>query len=118
MLSQSVEAQCSPNPGIMPQGPGEGTCALGACETFGSGVKVRPATSPAGELEVRLDGCDSPVALSISLAEAARSDGVTVLRGRLPAAGGRHDLCLTFTQHGIDPMWGVDWVRLTPAGVN
>ena len=32
--------------------------------------------------------------------------------GELPAMEGRHDLCLRFTQHELDPMWGVDWVRI------
>jgi len=80
-------------------------------------VVVHPASTPAGELEVRLDGCEGPPALVIPLAEAARSDGVTVVRGVLPPAPGRHDLCLTFARQGIDPLWGVDWVRLSTGGV-
>ncbi|MFJ6024610.1 family 20 glycosylhydrolase [Brevundimonas sp. NPDC092305] len=77
-------------------------------------VKVRPATGAVGDLEVRADGCEGPVVLAISLTDAARSDSVTVLDGVLPKLPGRHDLCLTFTQHGIDPMWGLDWVELSP----
>jgi hypothetical protein len=44
VLSQPLQAQCSPNPGIMPQGSREGTSALSECETFGCGVQVRPTT--------------------------------------------------------------------------
>jgi len=77
-------------------------------------VKVRPAVTPAGELEIRIDGCEGPAALVVPLVEATKSDGITVLTGALPALAGRHDLCLTFTQHGVDPMWGVDWVRVAP----
>jgi len=81
-------------------------------------VRARPAATPAGELEIRVDGCEGPAALVVPLVEATKSDGVTVLTGSLPATAGRHDLCLTFTQHGVDPMWGIDWVRVTPgAGV-
>lgn len=81
-------------------------------------VVVRPAATQAGELEVRLDGCEGAPALLIPLSEAARSDGVTVVNGVLPAVAGRHDLCLTFTRNGIDPLWGVDWVRLFSGGGN
>ena len=61
MLPQPVEAQRPPDSGIMPQGPGEGTCALGACETFGCGMQVRPtAWCGAGRV-----GHDGPVALRV-----------------------------------------------------
>ena len=79
-------------------------------------IRLRPPHSAAGELEVRLDGCDGAPVLSLSLAEAAARDDATVLRGALPATAGVHDLCLIFTQASPDPMWGVDWVRLAPAG--
>jgi hexosaminidase len=79
-------------------------------------VRLRPPHSEAGELEIRLDGCDAEPVLSLSLEQATTDNGVTVVRGRLPARTGRHDLCLTFTQHAVDPMWGVDWVRLSPIG--
>jgi len=47
------------------------------------------------------------------LAPAVASDTVT----RLPPAaiqprGGTHDLCLTFTGRGIDPMWAIDSIEL------
>ena len=51
--------------------------------------------------------------LILPLAEAAGDDGITVLSGRLPIRAGRHDLCLKFTQKDLDPMWGVDWVRVS-----
>jgi len=81
-------------------------------------VVVRPPATPSGELEVRVGGCEGAPALVIPLTEATKSDGVTVITGVLPALAGRHDLCLMFTQPGIDPMWGVDWVRLSPAEAN
>jgi hexosaminidase len=82
-----------------------------------AGVVVRTPATPSGELEVRVDSCEGAPALVIPLTEAAKSDGVTVITGVLPARAGRHDLCLMFTQNGIDPMWGVDWVKLSPAPV-
>ncbi|MFN3931540.1 MAG: family 20 glycosylhydrolase [Brevundimonas sp.] len=78
-------------------------------------VRLRAPRTPAGELEVRVGGCEAEPALVIPLAEAARNDGVTIVRGRLPAAPGVHDLCMTFTQAGVDPIWALDWVRLTAA---
>ena len=51
----------------------------------------------------------------IPLAEAAANHGVSVVRGELSATPGVHDLCLTFTQAEIDPIWGLDWVRLSQA---
>lgn len=77
--------------------------------------KIRLGTprTPQGELEVRIDGCEGEPALIIPLAEAAGNDGITTLSGRLPARVGQHDLCLRFTQKELDPMWGVDWVRLS-----
>jgi hexosaminidase len=77
-------------------------------------VRLRPPHSQAGELEVRMDSCEGAPVLSVSLEAAAADNGVTVVRGRLPAAAGRHELCLTFTQRTVDPMWGVEWVRLSP----
>lgn len=75
-------------------------------------IKLGTPRTPEGELEVRIDGCEGEPALVIPLGAAARNDGVTEISGRLPALAGRHDLCLRFTQKQLDPMWGVDWVRL------
>lgn len=77
--------------------------------------RIRLATprTPEGELEVYVGVCEGQPALIIPLAEAAANDGITTLTGRLPARAGRHDLCLRFTQRALDPMWGVDWVRLS-----
>ncbi|MBV9316243.1 MAG: family 20 glycosylhydrolase [Gammaproteobacteria bacterium] len=78
-------------------------------------IRFRPPRSPAGELEVRVDGCEgSPVAV-LPLAPAAGHDDVTVLpAATLPALEGQHALCFTFTQHSLDPLWALDWVQLAP----
>ena len=78
-------------------------------------IKLGAPRSGAGELEVRLDGCESePVAL-LPLAPASDNDAVTVLPAvPLPVLAGRHDLCLKFTQRGLDPMWAIDWLQIAP----
>jgi hexosaminidase len=72
--------------------------------------------TPAGELEVRIDGCDGPPAVVLPLADAADNDAVTVLQAvPLPRLEGPpHPLCLRFAQHGLDPMWALDWLQVSP----
>jgi hexosaminidase len=76
-------------------------------------IRLGAPRTPEGELEVRIDGCEGEPALIIPLASAAGNDGITTLSGLLPVRSGAHDLCLRFTQKDLDPMWGVDWVRLS-----
>ena len=76
-------------------------------------IKLATPRSPEGELEVFAGTCTGEPALILPLARAAGDDGVTVLSGDLPRSG-RGDLCLRFAQPGIDPMWGVDWVKVMP----
>ncbi|MGA0545057.1 family 20 glycosylhydrolase [Brevundimonas sp. VNH65] len=78
-------------------------------------IRLAAPRTPEGELEIRAGGCDGAVVLVLPLTTAAADPGVTVLNGDLPALEGRQDLCLRFTQHQLDPMWGLDWVRLSPA---
>jgi hexosaminidase len=74
----------------------------------------KPRT-PTGELEVRLDRCDGPVVASIPLGAATRNSGVSTIRAPLPPQQGRHDLCMTFTQTGPNPLWMLDRLTLGPA---
>ncbi|QDZ08760.1 family 20 glycosylhydrolase [Sphingomonas panacisoli] len=74
----------------------------------------KPRT-PGGELEVRLDSCTGPVVVSIPLGAATRNSGVSTIAGALPQRTGRHDLCMTFTQSGPDPLWMLDRLTLVPA---
>ena len=78
-------------------------------------IRLKPPRTPAGELEVRLDTCEGePIAL-LPLAPAADNDAVTVLPAvPLSSSRGPHDLCFTFTQRTLDPMWAIDWVQLAP----
>jgi hexosaminidase len=75
-------------------------------------IALVPPKTPAGELEVRAGGCTGAPVAVLPLARAAASDGVTVLSGALPALGGRRDLCLTFTERKLDPMWVVGWAEV------
>jgi hexosaminidase len=76
-------------------------------------IQLAPPHSPAGELQVYLDGCTKDRIAVLPLAPAAGNDAVTELPPvRLPPAPGRHDLCFRFTQKSLDPMWALDWVQL------
>jgi hexosaminidase len=80
-------------------------------------IRLRPPATPAGELEVR-DGCAGPILATLPLAPALASQGVTRLTAPLAASPGPHDLCFTFTQKSLDPLWAIDRVRLevSPVG--
>jgi len=78
-------------------------------------IRLRPPRTPAGELEVRLDGCEGAPIAVLSLAPAAGNDAVTVLpAAELPPLEGTHALCFTFTQRTLDPLWAIDWLQLAP----
>jgi hexosaminidase len=76
-----------------------------------------PAT-PDGELEVRLDGCAGERIAAIPLGAAARGPALGTVSGKLPAKGGVHDLCLTFTARTVEPTLVLDQVTLTPTQNN
>jgi len=76
-------------------------------------IRLGDARSPAGELEVHIDGCDTPAVALLPLAPAAMQDGVTVLAAKsLPASAGRHDVCLRFARPRLDPLWALDWAQI------
>lgn len=76
-------------------------------------IRVGDNQSLDGELEVHVDGCDTPAFSALPLAAAAHHDGVTVLPAqKLPSLAGRHDLCLRFARPGLDPLWALDWVEI------
>jgi len=78
-------------------------------------IKLKPPRTPAGELEVRRDTCEGEPIAVLPLAPAADNDAVTVLPAvPLSSSRGPHDLCFTFTQRTLDPMWALDWVQLAP----
>ena len=78
-------------------------------------IKLNAPHTPAGELEVRVDGCEGFPVAQLSLAPAADHDAVTVLPAvALPRTAGVHDLCFKFTQRTLDPMWAIDWLQVSP----
>ena len=78
-------------------------------------IRLRPPRSAAGELEVRLDGCEGAPLAVLPLAPAGGNDAVTVLpAAELRPLSGTHALCFTFTQRSLDPLWTIDWVQLAP----
>jgi hexosaminidase len=70
-------------------------------------------STPEGELEMHLDRCDGELFARLPLKPAAGSFTVTVLpEVAVSPRPGAHDLCLRFAQHGLDPLWVLDWVEL------
>jgi hexosaminidase len=75
--------------------------------------KLNPPQTPAGELEVRIDGCDGERIAVLPLQPAVVNNAVTELPAtKIAHREGTHDLCMKFTQRSHDPMWVLDWVRL------
>ena len=77
-------------------------------------IRFNPPKTPAGEYEVRLDDCDGPVIATLPLAPAVSNPGLTRLTAPIAPTKGRHDLCLTYTATGPDPLWAIDEVNLLP----
>jgi hexosaminidase len=77
-------------------------------------IPLRPPATPAGELEVRIDGCAGERIAAIPLGAAARGPGLGTVSGALPRREGVHDLCLTFTARTVEPTLVLDQVTLTP----
>jgi hexosaminidase len=76
-------------------------------------VRVGDARTAEGELEIHVDGCDTPARALLPLAPAASASGVTTLPAqRLPLLPGRHDLCLRFARPRLDPQWAIDWIEV------
>jgi len=74
-------------------------------------IRFPPPATPAGELQIRRDSCDGPLIATIPLQSATRTSGDAEVSGPVSKSDGAHDLCMTFTQRGIDPFWVLD--RLT-----
>lgn len=75
-------------------------------------IVFAPPRTPAGEFEVRADGCTGdPIAL-LPLAPAFSNPAVTRLRTSIRPLTGFHDLCFTYTARGPEPLWAIDAVQL------
>ncbi len=77
-------------------------------------IKFGQAETIVGELEIHLDTCDGPLLTRLPLAEAAKSFGVSEVRGAFPAQDRARDVCLRFAQPALEPFWLIDrleWER-------
>jgi hexosaminidase len=81
-------------------------------------IPLRAPATPDGELEVRLDGCAGERIAAIPLGAVARGPALGTVSSKLPAKGGVHDLCLTFTARTVEPTLVLDQVTLTPTKSN
>jgi hexosaminidase len=83
---------------------------------IGDDVKKIPLRKPhtaAGELEVRIDGCEGEKIATLPLAPAVKNHAVTELPpAAIATRTGPHDLCFMFTQAAVDPLWVLDAVQL------
>ena len=78
-------------------------------------IKFRAPATAEGELEVRLDNCDGERIAVLPLKPAVNNAAVTALPPvSIAPVVGKHDLCFTFTQKGVDPMWAIKTVDLLP----
>jgi hexosaminidase len=66
-----------------------------------------------GELEIRLDDCNSAPVATASLTPAVSKHGLTVLPPiLLDKTTGKHDICFRFTRARIDPIWVIGGLEL------
>ena len=76
-------------------------------------IRVGDARTAEGELEIHVDGCDTPPIALLPLAPAAGAKSVTTLPAQqLPRLPGLHDLCLRFARPRLDPLWAIDWIEV------
>ncbi len=76
-------------------------------------IRVGDARTAEGELEVHVDGCDTPALGLLPLAPAVHTRAVTTLPAqRLPPLPGRHDVCLRFARPPQGPLWAIDWIEI------
>jgi hexosaminidase len=76
-------------------------------------IRVGDARTAEGELEIHIDGCDTPTLAVLPLAPATASKQATTLPGQqLPRLPGVHDLCLRFARPKLDPLWALDWIEI------
>jgi len=78
-------------------------------------IRVGDSRSTEGDFEVRIGGCEGPPVATQALPAMPAGKLVNTLHEiRLPAQGGRHDVCLRFARPRLDPMWALDWVEISP----
>lgn len=77
------------------------------------GIPLRAPATVAGELEVRMGDCKGERIAVLPLVPAVSNYAVTMLPPvKIEPREGKHDLCFTFTQKSVDPMWVIDSIEL------
>jgi hexosaminidase len=76
-------------------------------------IRFRTPRTPSGELEVRAS-CEGELLASIPMAEARARHTTTKLPRADLEGEGVQDLCFTFTQQELDPLWVMHHVSLIP----
>jgi hexosaminidase len=72
----------------------------------------RKASTPFGELELRIDRCDGPAFAVIPLPDPANSPSTFTLQAAVPASHGMHSVCVLTTTSPHDPYYGVGRMQL------
>jgi hexosaminidase len=78
-------------------------------------VVHRPASSPNGEFQVRLDNCDTGELVAVLPLRPGRTE--LELAADIKPTTGVHALCFAYAGgERLDPIWGIDKVELFPRG--
>ncbi|WP_420607083.1 family 20 glycosylhydrolase [Novosphingopyxis sp.] len=75
-------------------------------------IRFAPPATVAGEIEVRLDDCEGARIAVLPLGPAAGNAALTKLSAPISGQSGTHDLCLTYTADGPNPLWAIESVQL------
>ena len=74
----------------------------------------RPPHTPYGELQVHRDSCDGPLLVELPMQGGTAAKQPQILMAAFAAQSGSHALCLFVSHRGVDPLWVIDTVQLTP----
>jgi hexosaminidase len=77
-------------------------------------VDRKPEKFPAGELQVRIDGCDGELLAAAPIAPLLASPRGARIDLEFAPRSGKHDLCLRFATGAHDPLHVIDSVQLVP----
>ncbi|MDB6086205.1 MAG: beta-hexosaminidase [Gammaproteobacteria bacterium] len=75
-------------------------------------IRVGDARTAGGELEIHVDGCETPPVAILPLARAERNAVTKLPPIALAPRTGRHDLCVRFARAQLDPLWALDWIEI------
>ena len=73
-------------------------------------IRVGHTQTPFGELEIRIDSCNSTPAALMPLGEAVAP--AMLAPTVLAPQPGVHDLCLRMSRPALEPLWALDWMEI------